>query len=109
MPTGKTIEVIKVTNDVYDINVALAHYKEERRAATYTPLLHMTEKVVHRTKRVAYCVCRIPAGPDDQAFIATVKRIAQQNYRKEYGIDTVPVTELFNVKRGSLVPAKVAA
>lgn len=109
MPTTKKqpekVQVIKVTTDVYDIHVAVDHYKEEARAGLYVPLIFMEPKKLGGKDVMGYCVCRIPRGSDDQAFISTVQSFAVRNNRKECGIADVDKFDLFVLVQGELIQA----
>lgn len=99
MPTAKMIEVIKVTANVYDPLVAMCHYQEERKLGNYTPLVLVQDIKLRGRTVTSYCVCRIPQGADDDAYILHLKSWARKNKRSDCGVETVRKSQL-HVFRG---------
>jgi len=81
MPTQNPTEVICITTDVYDSEVARQHYKEEVRAAKCIPLVWARQVLLKGRWRIAYCVCRLPLNAVDQAFVDDMKEAVKQQSR----------------------------
>jgi hypothetical protein len=110
MPTQKTrmkIEIIKVTEDVYDAGTALEHFKQEQRAGLYHPLIHIHLKELKGKNVKTYCIARLPEGADDIAFIESARTMARRNGREEWSVAAVPAKELFTIKRNQFTQAEI--
>ena len=99
MPTMQTVEVIKVTEDVYTQRAAVQLFKREVEVGAYLPMIHAAHSV--------YCICRIPHGRDDAIFIEQMKSTARRNRRVSSGVEMVPVSQLFTVIDDNLVRFKL--